>query len=164
MEVKAHRRGRIRDDKGEHNMQAQQPQHTLTRLVPGLVLVAAISLVARFIHSLYTPISDVMLAIVLGLLVANLIQLPHSARAGMEFSSKRLLKVGINPPRRFTYLGRAIEIGAASLTVIVVCILSAFLITLSLARLLRVEGPVRHTDWGWNSDLRQVQLSWLVHP
>src|SRR3989337_382470 len=73
---------------------------TVKRYIPGLALILAISLPARYIQSQITVngkeiLSAVAIAIVLGILIRNLIGIPDSCKAGTNFAVKRILRIGI---------------------------------------------------------------------
>src|SRR5687768_4121244 len=69
-------------------------------LLPGLVLAAAIAAAARYASRfLPTGSSEVLVAILLGLLVANFVSLPTALTAvskpGLRFAVQRVLRLGI---------------------------------------------------------------------
>ncbi|MFM1727011.1 putative sulfate exporter family transporter [Prescottella soli] len=63
--------------------------------VPGIALSAAAAAIAMGIRHFVPTLSPLLIAIVMGALVANLVVLPASFSAGITFSSKKLLRVGI---------------------------------------------------------------------
>lgn len=68
---------------------------------PGLLLVLALAWFSRFLHGfirqpvLSKSISEILIAVLLGLLVGNLVRLNESLRAGARFALQRLLRLGI---------------------------------------------------------------------
>lgn len=67
-----------------------------TRLLWGLCLSVAIAIGAMWIGELpFAPLEPVMLAILLGMLIANVIALPAVLQPGIKFTVKKLLPVGI---------------------------------------------------------------------
>ncbi|MFD6893693.1 YeiH family protein [Rhodococcus sp. NPDC060086] len=66
-----------------------------TALAPGLALCAAATAAAMGINALLPAVSPLLIAIVLGAVVANVVDLPQRVRPGLAFSAKRLLRVGI---------------------------------------------------------------------
>lgn len=67
----------------------------LRAYVPGVALSAAAAAIAMGIRHFVPTLSPLLIAIVMGALVANLVVLPTSFAAGITFSSKKLLRVGI---------------------------------------------------------------------
>lgn len=63
--------------------------------VPGVALSAAAAAIAMGVRHFVPALSPLLIAIVAGALVANLVALPASFVAGITFSSKKLLRVGI---------------------------------------------------------------------
>ncbi|MEE2033952.1 YeiH family protein [Rhodococcus chondri] len=64
-------------------------------LVPGLALVAVGTAVAVGVNRMVPAMSPLLIAIVLGAVVANLVRLPERVRPGLAFAAKRMLRVGI---------------------------------------------------------------------
>ncbi len=68
---------------------------------PGLLLVLALAGLSRTLHGFITEpvlsksISEILIAVLLGLLVGNLWRLNASIRAGAKFALNRLLRLGI---------------------------------------------------------------------
>ncbi|MGX6510866.1 YeiH family protein [Rhodococcus sp. SJ-2] len=67
----------------------------IARLTPGLALCAVASAIAMAAGALVPALSPLLIAIVLGAVVANVVDLPQRVRPGLAFSAKRLLRVGI---------------------------------------------------------------------
>ncbi|HEX2140933.1 MAG TPA: putative sulfate exporter family transporter [Candidatus Limnocylindria bacterium] len=108
-------------------------------LLPGLGLVLLVALPARVIGAV-TPdvLSEITIAVVVGVVTANLVALPDSFMAGIRFAVRVLLRVGI------VFLGAALSFGAVvstglgALVVIVLSMLLALGLTIVLGRLLGV--------------------------
>lgn len=64
-------------------------------LAPGLALAALGTIVAMGINRLLPAVSPLLIAIVLGAVLANLVHLPARVRPGLTFSAKRVLRAGI---------------------------------------------------------------------
>src|SRR4051812_26709747 len=74
-------------------------------ILPGLGVCILLSVAAKFVSELsfapFTtatgkhPIEPVMLALILGLLIANSIAIPASLKKGVTFAVKRVLAIGI---------------------------------------------------------------------
>src|SRR5882672_6274554 len=86
------------------------------------------------------PIESVMLAIVLGMVLSNVWALPKSLQAGIKFSVKKLLPVGI------VLLGARLDffvmqrVGLRGLCLAVVETVVALLLLLVLVRVLKLPG------------------------
>ena len=74
-----------------------------------------------------SPVSGIMMAIILGLLIGNIIRLPAQFNSGIRFSLKYLLKLGIILLGIRLSLGDVVQIGLIGLPVIIICILGALI-------------------------------------
>jgi uncharacterized integral membrane protein (TIGR00698 family) len=74
-----------------------------------------------------SPISPIMLAIVLGLLIRNTVGIPTIYEQGLRLSIKTILRIGIVLLGLKLTLGAIVGIGVAALPVIIVCITVALL-------------------------------------
>lgn len=113
-------------------------------IAPGLALAGLLAwggmLLAKFAGERLlgfekTPISPIMVTILLGLIVRNVAGLPAAYEAGLRFAMKRVLRFGI------TLLGLRLsllavgQIGASALPVVLGCIIGALLLVTWLSRL-----------------------------
>lgn len=104
----------------------------MQKYVPGLTLILAICLPARFIQSQITVngkevVSAVAIAIILGIVVRYLVGLPESCRHGTTFAVKRLLRIGIALMGAQLSFTQVLSTGVSTLLVIVTCIVLAVL-------------------------------------
>jgi uncharacterized integral membrane protein (TIGR00698 family) len=76
-----------------------------------------------------TPISPVMLAILLGMLVSATLRLPDVLKPGLTFAIKKLLRLGIILLGIRLTIFDVLRLGACGIPVVVVCIVCALLIT-----------------------------------
>ena len=76
----------------------------LTEILPGFLLAVVVGYLSFFLSEVIgedllgfdkSPISPVMLAIIIGILASNLISIPQSCDAGLIFSGKKVLSFGI---------------------------------------------------------------------
>lgn len=114
-------------------------------LIPGILLALLLALAASWLsHWLgvdllglpKSPLSPIMLAIVLGVALGNLAPLPASVAPGIRFCLRRVLVVGIVLLGLRLGLAELGDIGLKALPVIIVCVLSALtLVTLVSRRL-----------------------------
>src|SRR5512143_2939701 len=69
--------------------------------LPGLLLVIVVAIVARFLQSLLPgpvlsrSISEILVAVLLGLLIRNTVGVPAQFEPGCKFALHRILRLGI---------------------------------------------------------------------
>lgn len=123
------------------------PDWKVHRLLPGLVLAAVLAWVSiQVSHFVGTavlgfaksPISSVMTAILLGLILGNLIPLPKAVRPGLTFSVKKVLRLGIILLGIRLSIFDVFKLGAMGVPIVVLCIVGALLLTTRLAVWLRL--------------------------
>ena len=114
-----------------------------TSLVPGLMLTALIAVAAFFIHQLpFTPftidgrhpIDALLIAIVLGVLVRNTVNIGTGVRAGIQYAVKKVLPFAIvlmGAKLDFNYV---IQVSAQALAISVICVVVALALTLWLCQ------------------------------
>jgi len=113
-------------------------------IAPGLALAGALAwmgvILAEFVGQTLlgfekTPISAIMMTILLGLIVRNIAGLPVAFEAGLRFAVKRVLRLGIALLGLGLSLLAVGQIGISALPVIVGCIVSALILVTWLSRL-----------------------------
>lgn len=111
----------------------------LAGVAPGLLVTLAVALVARLLaYSLPPAISEVLVAVLLGLIVANLVALPKETGAGTKFAVQRVLRFGIILIGVRLNLVDVARIGVAALGLVAVCMTVAFLFATLVGRSLRL--------------------------
>ncbi|KAF0962630.1 MULTISPECIES: YeiH family protein [Rhodococcus] len=70
-------------------------QTATVTVLPGLALCAAATALAMGIGRFLPTVSPLLIAIVLGAVLSNVARLPERLRPGLQFSAKKLLRVGI---------------------------------------------------------------------
>ena len=112
-------------------------------ILPGLLLALGLALAGRYLSQLIgvdlmgldkSPISAIMMAILLGILLRNTLSLPGAFQPGISFGLVRVLRLGIVLLGIRLSLGEVGEIGLKSLPVIVATVASALLIVTYLSR------------------------------
>lgn len=107
------------------------------RIIPGLFLALCLALLGRYLSELIgvsllgfrsSPVSAIMLAIVLGILIRNTFALPESFLPGIRFGLVRILRLGIVLLGIRLSLSEVAAIGLQSLPIIVGSITAALLI------------------------------------
>jgi uncharacterized integral membrane protein (TIGR00698 family) len=110
----------------------------LPRLLPGL-LVAAAGTAAAFVVNLLLPVvSALTVAVVLGVLVGQ--RLPTSTRAGLGWTTKKFLRLGVTLLGLQLGIGEVLGLGAGTVAAVVATVLLAFAGTLLIARLIGVSS------------------------
>lgn len=107
------------------------------QVIPGVLLALALAYGGHYLAYFVgvtlmglprSPISPIMMAILLGIAVRNLAHMPAMFEAGIRFSLVRILRLGIVLLGIRLSLGQAGEIGLKSLPVIIACVTAALLI------------------------------------
>jgi uncharacterized integral membrane protein (TIGR00698 family) len=113
-------------------------------IVPGLLLTAALAAFAGNIHGipLFSGLSPLIIAIVLGMAFHNLIGTPVRAKAGVGFSMRRILRFAIILIGLQLTAQQVAQVGLTGLAMIAVVLGSTFLFTKWLGRRLGVESKL----------------------
>ncbi|MEH6489640.1 MAG: YeiH family protein [Hyphomonas oceanitis] len=115
---------------------------TAPSILPGLLLamlIAAAAFALRMLPGVHV-LSPLILAILLGMGFHNLIGTPASAKAGVKFSLKRVLRAGIVLLGLQLTLSQVVAVGGTGVLVIVVTLVSTFAFTVWLGRMLKVDA------------------------
>lgn len=111
---------------------------------PGLLLVLALAWFSRFLHGFITQpmlsksISEILIAVLLGLLVGNLLRLNASIRSGAKFALNRLLRLGIILLGLRLSLQDVAATGLTAFALVVICISAALMMAHFAGRLFHV--------------------------
>lgn len=107
-------------------------------LFPGLIAVAVLTWLSIWLSDTIgkdllgfekSPISPVMIAIILGISISSLVALPNGLTPGLKFSVKKLLRLGIILLGIRLTIFDVFKLGAFGVPIVVLCILGALLIT-----------------------------------
>lgn len=110
---------------------------TILVLIPGIVLTGFVAWLGiqssawvgtAILGFDRSPVSGIMMAIIIGLIVGNVVQLPAWVKPGIRFSLKRLLKFGIILLGIRLSLSAVVEVGLIGLPLIVICVSGALVI------------------------------------
>lgn len=110
----------------------------------GLHLVLGIAIVSRFLHGmidqpiLSKSISEILIAVLLGLYVGNTFPLGKEIRAGAKFALQRLLRLGIILLGLRLSLQDVVATGLTALILVVICISAALALAYFAGRLFKV--------------------------
>lgn len=114
-----------------------------TSVAPGLGVAAVATGVAllagRFLHT----ISPLLIAIVIGAIVANVTTLPSRLRPGLTFASKKLLRIGVALLGFQLVLGDIMGLGAGMVAVVFGIVALGILGTMFVGRLLGLSWTQR---------------------
>jgi len=117
--------------------------------IPGLALSALVAsaglLTSDWIgKSLFgfekSPVSGIMMAILIGLLLANVVRLPAWLKTGIRFSSSSVLRLGIVLLGIRLSLGEILKVGIVGIPLIVLCLTGAVVVTRWIGAQLRLPG------------------------
>ena len=108
-------------------------------LLPGVTICLLAAGISFGASRLLPGVSPLIIAIVLGILVANIFRLPESLSRGVDFSAKKLLRIGIVFLGLQLALTDIIDLGAPMLLVVVCVVAGGFCGTIALGRLLHVR-------------------------
>lgn len=115
------------------------------KFVPGLLLASVLAILATYLGDWigtdllgYTtsPISAVLMAVFLGLVIRNTVGVASSFEPGLQLCVKRLLRIGIALLGIRLSLLAVASIGLVALPIVIACIAAALLLVTALARLL----------------------------
>jgi len=125
----------------------------LQALLPGVLLAAAIVAAAFALRRLpgMGVLSPMILSIILGIAVHNTLGTPAGAKAGVAFSARRLLRLGIVLLGLQLTASEVMEVGAAGLAILALCVVGTFAVTVWLGRLLGVEARLAELIAGGTS-------------
>ena len=108
------------------------------RLIPGLLVAAPLAWMSIWLSKFVgitlmgfqkSPISAVMTAILLGLIIGNVIRLPASLKPGLTFSVKKVLRLGIILLGIRLSIFDVFKLGALGVPIVMICIVGALVVT-----------------------------------
>lgn len=109
------------------------------QLLPGIVAAVAVAIVARSLAALAPQyLNEVLVAVVLGIVVANALPLPRSTAPGVRFAVQRILRLGIILLGARLSLGAVIAIGVGALGLVLVSMTVALAAAFVVGRVLRL--------------------------
>lgn len=111
----------------------------------GLHLVLGVAIISRFLHGLITippfdkSISEILIAVLLGLYLRNWLGLGERVQAGVKFSIQRILRFGIVLLGLRLSLQDVVATGITALVLVTICITVALLLAYFAGRIFRVQ-------------------------
>ncbi len=115
----------------------------LKRVAPGLALCTAGAVLAVLGNRLVPTVSALLFAIILGAVVANLVQLPQRFLPGIGFAAKRVLRTGIVLLGLQLVLGDILALGWGMIAVVVAVVVTGICGTLLIGRALQIPTATR---------------------
>jgi uncharacterized integral membrane protein (TIGR00698 family) len=112
-------------------------------LLPGLAVCGAATAVAVAINRVAPTASPLLVAIVLGAALANTVALPSAVAPGIQFSAKRLLRVGIAVLGLQLMLGDIVALGWRVIVMVAAVVGMGILGTMHAGRMLGVPWTQR---------------------
>ena len=115
-------------------------------IFPGLIVVILLALLSMWLSDLIgkdlmgfekSPISAVMICLILGLVIRNVFKLPAFLNVGFKFSVKKLLRLGIILLGIRLSIIDVFKLGAIGIPIVLICITSALVITTFLNKKLK---------------------------
>jgi len=117
------------------------PVKEFPSLLPGLLITSLLAWLSIWLSKFIgvnlmgfdkSPISAVMLALLLGLILSNLITLPEQLKPGLTFAVKKVLRLGIILLGIRLSIFSVFKLGSLGIPIVLVCILAALTITTRL--------------------------------
>lgn len=122
----------------------------LPSLIPGFVVVVALAWMSIWLSGYLgvnllgfekSPISPVMLALLLGLVIGAIASIPQLLTPGIRFAVKKILRFGIILLGIRLTIFDVFKLGAIGIPIVLICILGALVITTTISK--RLQLPQR---------------------
>ena len=122
-------------------------------VLPGLFLAILIYIFSYFLSSFFgtellgyekSPISNILFAILLGIIFGNTFNLSERINIGLGFSVKFILRLGIVIMGVRLSLSDIFIYGASSIPLVVICILSVVLVVIILAKFSKISTKLSY--------------------
>lgn len=119
--------------------------------VPGIAAVMIIAagavMLSRFIGEQLmgfdeSPVSSVMISLLMGIILGNLFTLPAALQPGIRFSVKTILRIGIALLGLRLSIASAAYVGLTALPLVLTTVIGALLIVTALSRMLKISGTL----------------------
>ncbi|WP_166999153.1 YeiH family protein [Paramicrobacterium fandaimingii] len=111
---------------------------TIVPLLPGLGLCALAVVVSLLVNHLVPAVSALLIAIVLGMLLRNLVPLSAAFDAGLAFSAKKLLRLGVVLLGLQLVVGDVLGLGAGVVVVVIAVVVGGIAATLLIGKLMGI--------------------------
>lgn len=123
------------------------PFSEIPTLIPGVVIVVMLAWLSKWLGEFIginllgfdtSPISPVMMALLLGLILSAALSMPGAFTPGFRFAVKKILRLGIILLGIRLTLFDVFKLGALGIPIVVICILAALLITTTINKSLKL--------------------------
>ncbi|MDC0312013.1 putative sulfate exporter family transporter [bacterium] len=120
-------------------------------LAPGLLLAGAVAIIAGITAKSFgtsilgfskSPVSPILVTVLLGLIFRNTIGLPKKYRDGLSWCVKRLLRIGVALLGLRLSLGALSEIGLHAIPIVLGCIAAAIIGVIWLGKMAGLSGKL----------------------
>jgi uncharacterized integral membrane protein (TIGR00698 family) len=116
-------------------------------VLPGLLLVIAVALTARYVHGRVPPqtgklVGEVIFAVLMGLVIGNVFRIPKFAQPGIVFAFRTLLRAAIVLLGATFSFAAAVAIGGRALLMVVFLMALALVTAHTLGRFFGVPGKL----------------------
>ena len=127
--------------------------HNSTKIIPGVILALVFCLFSQGINNLIgielfgttkSPISTVMIAILLGIIMGNAFTPRPGMMLGLDFTQKYILKLGIIFLGIRLSFGELLKFGTIAIPLIIVCILSVLILIKLLIRKVPISSRMSY--------------------
>lgn len=125
------------------NVLPTPPAAVVAGLAPGLAVCAVGTAVALGVNKLVPAVSPLLVGIVLGVALANIVNLPEQLAPGLQFSAKRLLRVGVALLGLQLMLGDVLELGWGVIVMVVAIVALGIAGTMLMGRALGLSWTQR---------------------
>ena len=119
------------------------PTPTGLDLLPGLALTAVATGLAVGVGRILPTVSPLLIAIALGAVLANCINLPQRVQPGVQFSAKRLLRVGVALLGLQLTFSDILGLGPTTILIVVAIVVFGIGATMLMGRLLGLSWTQR---------------------
>ncbi|MFC2025911.1 YeiH family protein [Chloroflexota bacterium] len=119
----------------------------IPKLIPGVIVVSLLAWFSVWLSKFIgitllgfekTPVSPVMLAILLGLIISALVPMPKSFKPGLSFAVKKILRFGIILLGIRLTIFDVFRLGAFGVPIVLICIIAALFITTRINKWLKL--------------------------
>lgn len=119
-------------------------------IIPGLLLAALIAVISYYACNIFcavtdmktSPVSRIMVGILLGIIVRNTVGVPNLFNNGIRFSLKKLLRLGIILMGIRLSIFSVAKIGALAVGIVLLCISTGLLVTILVTRKLKLSDKL----------------------
>ena len=116
-------------------------------IIPGLAMVITITVVAYYLNLLLeflissgqSPVSTILLAIIIGIIIRNVTRLPNVFNNGINFAIKKLLKLGIIIMGIRLSIFELMRIAGVSIVIVVICISAGLVFTILIVKKIKMS-------------------------